>query len=661
LRLDASVSIHHFSRRETMRNPALKTLLHFILIAGCLVGRSIGQDSPVTFSQVAESLFQRAHTRYIQANYTASRDRFIELIEQHPTNQRTSAARLMLGKCHYKLREYNLALAAATELYENFPYSRYLPEADLLIGDCYFHQGQIYSAAAQYARVLTAKASIPLKAKAADRLGQMTGAGKLTDRDINRLKTDFGRTIIDEAVAFGKARWPERLGRPGESDKPLALFLERFPNGYLEPLVRRRLLSRTRVREPAMSEEPAEPAAVEDDPSKATYLIGIIAPLETPSGRNLRDGILLARERFPLPDGETIGLIFEDSEGSPIRAVKAAERIIKQYDVLAIIGALRSEETLPLAAHLSPQKIPLIAPTASEDEIASLPYVFQMNATPGAQGRRIADYAVRKLGLHTLATVSSRDKYGDRLAKEFTARAEELGGEVIIQEWYEPGATDFRGQFNRIRDAGLALRMPDILGTEIDSLLRGGIHVEPPPPVPVDPDTIRPEPVETLDGLLVGASTYEDVLLIAPQVASSLIHAQLLGSDGWNFPEVVQDGGSYVNNAIFVAKYNDRSDLESVQEFVNLYRGRFGRDQDIAAALGHDAMLAVREAIALGGTERLTLQEKLQTLTDLPAATGRISFRPGDRENAWMYLLSIRRGRIQTLSFDELPDVHDFQ
>jgi ABC-type branched-subunit amino acid transport system substrate-binding protein len=260
------------------------------------------------------------------------------------------------------------------------------------------------------------------------------------------------------------------------------------------------------------------------------------------------------------------------------------------------------------------------------------------------------------MGLHSLATVSSRDQYGLRLAKEFTTRAEELGSEVIVQEWYEPGATDYRGQFKRIRDAGLALRMPEILETQIDSLIRDGIHVEPPPPIPVDPDTVTQETVETLDGLLVGASTYEDVLLITPQVAASSINAQLLGSDGWNYPEVVQDGGTYVNNAIFVAKYNDRSDLESVQEFVNLYRGRFGRDQDIASALGHDAMLAVREAIDAGGTERATLQEKLQTLTEVPGATGRISFRPGDRENAWMYLLTIRRGRIQTLSFDETPD-----
>lgn len=626
------------------------------LVAACLTWTVTcqAQTNPLAYSQEAEILFQRALARYIKKDYAGSKETLLALIEEHAPNQRTSAARLLLAKSHYKLKDYNETLAAAIDLYEHFPYSRYLADADLLIGDCYFRQNQIYSAATQYARVLTARADPELKARAADRLGQMVGSRRLADREVERLRVDFGTAIIEEAVAFGQARWPEHLGNPQEADSRLAVFLERFPNGYLEPLVRRRLLARA-AREPAAEPKPElpTPMEVEEDPTRARYKIGVIAPLESEVGRSLRDGILLARERFPLSSGEQIGLIFEDSEGSPIRAVKAAERIIGQYDLLAIIGALSSGETIPLAAHLSPQAIPLIAPTASEDDIASLPGVFQMNATPGAQGRRLADYAVTDLGLRSLATLAPRDSYGNRLTREFTGRAEELGGEVIVQEWFEPGATDYRGQFNRIRDAALALKLPETFKGLADSLILGDIIVAPPPPVPVDPDTIEPEVVHTLDGLMIGAATGEDILLITPQVASALIDAQLLGSDGWNFPEVLRDGGRYVDNAVFVAKYNDRSQLKSVQEFVNLYRARFGRDQDIASALGHDAMRAVREAIERGGSDRQSFIRQLQSLQDVPGATGRITFRPGDRQNAWMYMLRIRRGRALPLDAPE--------
>ena len=629
-----------------------------------LLFTSAHAQAPVLiYSQEVETLFQRALARYIQNDPENSKLGFLELIEQYPPNQRTSAARLTLSKSHYRLKEYSLSIATAVELQLHFPYSRYLSETDLIIGDCYFHQNQVYSAATQYARVLTSRADIRTKSRAADRLGQLAGSDKLTDRDIGNLKMDFGQAIINEALAFGQARWPIKLGDLETGNKRLAIFLERFPNGQLAALVRQTLMpnrpkiaSRPEPISPStstpISAETAEPGPIRE-PENARYKIGVIAPLNTPVGEDLRDGILLARELNPLTSRDQVGLLFKDSEGDPIRAVRAAQRLIEEHDVLAIIGALSSAETTPLAAMLSAREVPLIAPTASDDGIASLsPYVFQVNATPGAQGRRIAEHAVRKQGLRMLATLASRDTYGHRIAREFTAKAEELGAEVLIQEWYESGTTDYRRQFERIRSAGLALEPPDDLATEIDSLILGGIHVNPPPPIEVDPDTVQPEIVETLDGILIaGGDT--DILLIAPQFHSALIPAQVLGSDGWNHAEVARDGGNYVDGAVFVAKYYGQSQLESVQDFVNAYRSRFGKDQNIVAALGYDAMLSVLKSINAGGTTRERLRERLETLTDVPGATGRISFGKGNRENGWMYLLTISKRKIEPIASDE--------
>ncbi len=613
---------------------------------------AFAQNLGLSFNQAAETLFQRALARYIQDDIPSALLQFQELVEQFPPNQRTSAARLMLSKSHYKNKEYSLALATSVELQLHFPYSRYLPHADLIIGDCYFHQGQTYSAATQYTRIITNKGDLRLKAQASDRLGQLAGTNRLTDRDTQRLKADFGRAIVNEALAFGEARWPLKLGDPETAAQKMGLFLERFPNGLFASLARQTLVPQRRPRETAAPEKteeiPLPDIALE--PTNARYKIGVIAPLENPLGEDLRNGILLARELNPLSSGEQIGMVFEDSEGDPILAVKSAQRLIEQNDVIAIIGALTSSETTPLASMLSAKQVPLIAPTASDDGIASLsPYVFQMNATPGAQGRRIADHAVRKQGLRVLATLASRDNYGTRITKEFTARAEELGAEVIVQEWYEPGTTDYRLQFERMRTAGLALQPPEEFAAEVDSLLRDGIRVVPPPPVPVDLDTVQAEPVNTIDGLLV-AGGREDILLITPQVAFHQILAQLLGSDGWNHAEVARDGGNYVDGAVFVAKYYDQSDLISVQDFVNTYRSRFGKDQNIVSALGYDAMLAVLNGINAGGTTRETLRQKLETISEVPGATGKITFGRGDRENAWMYLLTIRNGAIQLVA-----------
>lgn len=593
------------------------------------------QISGEMYSQKAETLFQRALAHYNQDNLSDARDGFIELVEQHPPNQRTSAARFMLAKSHYKLKAYDLALTAAIALQHHYPRSRYISETDLIIGDCYFHQHRIYNAATQYARVLTSSADIRLKARAADRLGQLSGSEKLPDSEVEKLKTDFNRAIIDEAIAFGIAHWHIKIGNLEKGNKYLTLFLDHHPNGQLAALAQQILMT---------ERTPSQPTP---EPQNARYKIGVIAPLGTPSGEDLRNGITLARDRNPLVSHDQVELIFEDSEGDPIRAARAAKRLVEERGVLAIIGALTSAVTTPIATMLSAQKVPLVAPTASDDGIASLsPYIFQVNATPGAQGRHIAEHAVNKQGLRTLASLAPRDDYGRSIAREFATRAEDLGAEVLIQEWYEPGTTDYRRQFERIRSAGLALQAPDDLALEIDALILGNIHVAPPPPVVVDPDTVQLEVVEALDGILIAGGA-EDILLIAPQFHSALVSSQVLGSDGWNHDEVARDGGNYVDGAIFVAKYYDQSHLESVQNFVNDYRSRFGQEQNIVAALGYDAMLSILHGINADGTTRDRLREHLETLTNVPGATGQISFGKGHRENAWMYMLTIRNGRIE--------------
>ena len=605
----------------------LSTLLFLLLFSTQISGE--------IFSQKAETLFQRALAHYNQNNLSDARDGFIELVEEHPPNQRTSAARFMLAKSHYKLKAYDLALNEAIALQHHYPRSRYISETDLIIGDCYFHQQQIYNAAIQYARVLTSRADIRTKARAADRLGQLSGSEKLTDSETDNLKIDFNRTIIDEAIAFGKARWHIKLGNLKTGNKYLSSFLDHHPNGQFTALARQIIIP---------ERTSPQPTPV---PQKARYKIGVIAPLGTPTGEDLRNGITLARDRNPLASHDQIELIFEDSEGDPIRAARAAKHLVEERGVLAIIGALTSAVTTPIATMLSAQKVPLVAPTASDDGIASLsPYVFQVNATPGAQGRHIAEHAVNKQGLRTLASLASRDDYGRSIARAFATRAEDLGAEVLIQEWYEPGTTDYRRQFERIRSAGLALQAPDDLASEIDALILGNIRVAPPPPVVVDPDTVQLEVVEALDGILIAGGA-EDILLIAPQFHSALVSSQVLGSDGWNHDEVARDGGNYVDGAIFVAKYYDQSHLESVQNFVNAYRSRFGKEQNIVAALGYDAMLSILHGINAGGTTRDRLRDRLETLTDIPGATGQISFDKGHRENAWMYMLTIRNRRIE--------------
>ena len=613
----------------------MKKNLSILLIFLC----ATTQATATTFSREAETLFQHARDQYRQNKIADARQGFADLIEQHPSNQRTSAARLMLAKSHYKLKDYALAIDAAIALQRHHPRSRYVPETDLIIGDCYFHQHRIYSAAMQYARVLTRRADIRTKARAADRLGQLSGSQKLTEGEVEKLKTEFDRALIDEAIAFGKARWHIKLGNRNEGAKHFSAFLDHHPNGQLTALARQILTPEP----PRPLARPIQPT----EPQNARYKIGVIAPLNTPHGEALRNGILLARDHNPL--AEPVGLVFEDSEGDPIRAVRAAQHLVEERGVIAIIGALTSARN---HAHRGPARRATCALGGANGfrrrHCLAQPVHFSSQCHAGRAGpphcrtRRTQTGGCEHWLPSRLETLMA-----GALPANLRSKPKTSAPKSSFKNGMNRGRRTIAANLNASRSAGLALRAVDELASEIDALILSDLYLAPPPHVEVDPDTAQAEVVETLDGILI-AGDDADILLIAPQFHSALIPSQVLGSDGWNHAEVARDGGNYVEGAVFVAKYYEQSHLESVQNFVNAYRSRFGKEQNIVAALGHDAMLAILHGINAGGSSRDLLRDRLETLTDIPGATGKISFGKGNRENGWMYLLTIRKGKIES-------------
>lgn len=581
-----------------------------------------GRPAP---NQEVEARFQNALDRYTKGEFPQARVDFQALLDLSPRHQRSSAAALMLAKTLYKLQEYNLAIAAVAQLYDGFPESRYLPEGDLVAGDCRFQQGDAGAAADQYARVLRGAGDPRLKARAADRLGELVATGRLSPAQVDRLKRDLTSVRFDEIVQFGQVRWAFRLGKPDLGASRAIAFLRAFPDSPYAGEAR--ALMRTPPEQP--------PAAVPFAPVRAgrpaRLKVAVLCPISRDLGRELRDGILLARDLMPLVTGDTLNLVFEDSDDDPVTSVKLTQKLAQDRDVVAIVGDLTSRSTVPAAAVANASQVPLITPTASEDGIASIGnYVFQINATPGAQGSKIAEYACHT-GLKTFAILASLDPYGKHMAEAFASRVEALGGKVVAREWYTPGTTDFQNPLQRIREIGAALAGTALVGGAMDTSA-------------VPSDTTRPVPFT--DGLLVAAQSPEDVILIVSQAAPYQVAAYLLGGDGWNSPRVSREVGGVMENVLFVSKYFEDASDAPARRFREAFRARFGRAPNVASALSYDAMTCLLRAIAAGGNSREALRERLAAGQDFSGATGQVLLAPGERENSGMYLLTIREGRI---------------
>jgi len=546
-----------------MRNLLTNGIIFSSFLLSLLTGGSVRAGD--VFSQQAEDLFQSGIRNYREGDYVRARLDFQDILARLPLNQRSSAAQLMLGKTLYKLGEYEKAIQAAEDLLDRYPQSRYAPYATYLIGSCHYREGRYDEALLAYNRVLDMEADEGLMRRAEEVIDALVSL-KLSEAEV------------------------EELRRKG------------LLRGYTEPDHEARQVMEGLLR----------------------GSVGLIAPLsgdDRTFGEELRDGVLLA-----LSGG--LSLVIEDSGSDPIGAIKAAQRLSEDDRILAIIGPVFSPSTIAAAAVADCRGVPLIAPTANEDGIASIgDHIFQMNITPRVQGELIAEYAIKELELETFASLTPLDSRGEGMAEGFASAVRQLGGELLIQEWYQPGATDFGEQLKRIREAGLSLLPPDSLSSVIA----------------YQETTETLAPVSTIDGVLV-AGAPDDIALIAPQLVFYMIRTQLLGGSGWNSQDVIRMGGKYVEGTIFVSDYFERSDFPAFRNFVDQFRIRFNKDPTKVAAYGYDAAYLVADAYKNGATTREKLLEALVEINGYKGASGEISF--SHRANRSAYLLKIHRGRI---------------
>jgi len=125
-------------------------------------------------------------------------------------------------------------------------------------------------------------------------------------------------------------------------------------------------------------------------------------------------------------------------------ASENAEALI-QEGVHAVIGAASSGVSLQFIDRLFNEGIVQVSPANTSPEFSTHPsggFYFRTAPSDVLQGRVLADTILAD-GNETLAILALQDSYGTGLL-EFTRDAfEELGGEVVLEEVYDPNASEF--------------------------------------------------------------------------------------------------------------------------------------------------------------------------------------------------------------------------
>ncbi|MEY2621758.1 MAG: hypothetical protein RIT26_1578 [Pseudomonadota bacterium] len=205
---------------------------------------------------------------------------------------------------------------------------------------------------------------------------------------------------------------------------------------------------------------------------KDTLTVGSIQDLSGPLagfGKQVRMGMLLAVDELNEQggvNGRKISLKVEDSGYDPKRAVLAAQKLVNQDKIFAMIGHIGTAQNLAaMPVQFSKNVINFFPVTAARemfDPFHPLKYAFA--ATYYDQIRLSTAKLVKDQNLKKICTIYQDDEFGLEILRGGEAGLKAIGMEFTEKTTYKRGATDFSSQVARLKSAGCEMV---VLGTII--------------------------------------------------------------------------------------------------------------------------------------------------------------------------------------------------
>jgi ABC-type branched-subunit amino acid transport system substrate-binding protein len=589
------------------------------------------------------------------------------LVTRHPDGDRSDEARLLLAELQRRRGNGQAALRTASAL----RLSRLDPPARLralrLLADLSGEAGDPLARLGWLSQLHAAapERSLPAIDAEIDRVIESMDRAAL-----ERAAEQFGRRAPGPRARLREAELALAAGDRGGAERSLALARE-LPLGADE--ARRAAELEARVSgmpaEPGGAEAgfvdpllpvtalpPAEPPAPGAGPQG---VLGVVLPLSGPYASPAEEslqGILLAARVF---DGGGMRLLVRDSAGSPERAAAAIEELAARPEVSAVLGPLAANESQAAAEAAVRGQLPLVSLTRREDVVRDRPGVFRVGLTPRLEVALLADYAVRELGARRFAIFYPRDAYGRELRRAFWDAVELRGGEVVAVGSYPQDLTDFAEPIRRMLGYVLLGSAERSALAERERLLAQAERLPAPEAAELrtradairGPDDAPLPPFLDFDAIFV-PDTHERVGLIAPALAFHGVRGvRLLGPSVWNHPGLVAIARQHVEGALFPAALPPASALPAVVDFVERYRGHFGRPPDTFAAEAFDAASLVLGELARGHHEREALVSGLLEPRVVEGVSGAIRLDGSGSAETRAHLLGIENGRV--VSVDE--------
>lgn len=369
--------------------------------------------------------------------------------------------------------------------------------------------------------------------------------------------------------------------------------------------------------------------------------VGVVLPL---SGRNAPVGQRALRGLemglgLHIP-GSGFQLAVMDSEGNPDSARRGVERLVKEDNVIAIVGSLLSKTAPAVAAKSDELGVPTIALSQRSGLTEVGPTVFRNSLTSGMQVRALVRTAMEDMGMKKFAVLYPNDPYGIEFTNIFWDEVLARGGEITAVQTYSVKETDFRLVVQRLVGTYFGEARQDEFNMRLKELQTSGKKHS---VRQSNLETVLP-PITDFDAIFIPDSARAMGQISAMLSYNDVRGVKLLGTNLWNTKDIAKRAGNFSQNLIFVDSMTPANQDRS--RFVNEYRSLYNEPPSLIEIQAYDAGLILRQLIAAGASSREELVQKLGQLNKFPGSLGSLSINAEREIERPVTALTIEKGEV---------------
>ena len=258
--------------------------------------------------------------------------------------------------------------------------------------------------------------------------------------------------------------------------------------------------------------------------------------------------------------GRKVEFVLYDDQSMPATAVKLYEKLITDDKVDAVMGPYSSAVSEAVANVTEKYKKVMVAPLAATTSIfkKGRKYIFMIVSPAEGYLEGLVDMAAKR-GLKTIAVVNEDTLFPKASAAGVVEQAKKRGMQVVLQEAYPKGNTDFSALLVKIKAAN-----PDV----------------------------------------VAAGTYfDDAVALTRQMKELNVNPKMFGlTVGGDLPEfydLLKQNADYVYGS---TQWDEALPYPGQKEFLAAYTKRFKHEPSYHAAAGYAGCLVYAEAVKRAGS-----------------------------------------------------------